>query len=394
MRRFAALWAVALAACSDAGHSSAPLEPRLAAPPLHADSNSTTAHTDARSIPERLSHLVAMRFSQVSLPPDNFSLSSDAVHPDVACMPTAWNGARCWMMYTPYKGGLSLYENPGLLMLPSDTSWSTPPSIVNPIVPFPGGDSYNSDPDQAFEPGSKRLTQVYRVVADSFNKIMIMSTLNARTWTTPRLAFKERNHDAISPSLVIDHDRSANLWYIRSGADGCTSTSSSVVLRTAMPDSDQRIDQAAWSPAIPVKLAIPNSVVWHLDVASLGPDAGYVALVVAYAKGATCGASDLWLATSDDGVNWKTFAMPLFWRGMSVATERRMSTWYRGTLRYDEATDSLHVWPSGLAGTSWTIYHTAFKLHDALNLLATAQPSEIKALFALQAPIRSMLPMP
>ncbi len=394
MRRFAALCAVALAACSDAAHSSAPLESRLAAPPLHADSSGITAHADARSIPEQLAQLLATRFARVSLPPDNFSFSSDAVHPDVACMTPTWNGARCWMMYTPYKGGRSEYENPALLLLPNDTSWSTPPSIVNPIVPFPGGDSYNSDPDQAFEPGSRRLTQVYRVVADGFNRIMIMSTLNARTWTTPRIAFQERNHDAISPSLVIDHDRSANVWYVRAGSEGCASASSSVVLRTALPDSDQRIDEAGWSPAIPVKLSIPSSVVWHLDVASLGPDAGYIALVVAYARGTTCAASDLWLATSDDGVTWKTSAMPLFWRGMSMARQRGMSTWYRGTLRYDAAGDSLHVWPSGLAGSNWTIYHTAFKLHDALSLLAAVQPSEIKTLFASQSSIRAILPMP
>ncbi len=394
MRRFAALCVVALAACSDGSHSNAPLEPRLTPPPPHADSSNITTHTDAGSIPDRIARLVATRFGQVTLPPDDFSFSSDAVHPDVACMTPTWNGARCWMMYTPYKGGLSRFENPALLLLPNDTIWWTPPSIVNPIVPFPGGDSYNSDPDHAFEPGSHRLTQVYRVVDDGYNKIMIMSTLNARTWTTPRVAFKERNHDAISPALVIDNDRSANLWYVRAGTDGCTATSSSVVLRTALPDSDQRIDQANWSAAIPVKLSVPNSVVWHLDVASLGPNAGYVALVVAYRKGAACGASDLWLATSDDGVTWQTAPMPLFWRGMPVARDRNLATWYRGTLRYDAATDSLHVWPSGLADTNWTIYHTAFKLGDALSLLYTVQPNEIRTLFATQPSIRTMLPMP
>ena len=400
MRRFAlVLCAVALTSCTDSGNTSPhttslnaaetrrrPTKPRI--------DTVTAAALDSISIPDRLSSLIGARFGKVALPPDAFSKSSDAVHPDIACLDKAWNGARCWMMYTPYKNGDSGYENPSFLAAVGDTNWSTPTAITNPIVAWPGFGVYNSDPDHAFEPGSNRLMQVYRVVTDSFNKIMIMSTTDARTWTPPRLAFKERNHDAISPSLVIDRDHSADLWYIRSGANGCSASSSTVMMRSATPDSTQRTDQGDWSAPVTVKMSVPNSVIWHIDVERVSMAEGYVALIVAYQKGLTCGASDLWLGTSPDGVNWRTFETPLMWRGMTVARQRSISTWYRGTMRYDATTDSLHVWPSGLAGANWTIYHTAFKLHDALGLLAAAQTSDLKLLASRQAGIRATIPMP
>jgi hypothetical protein len=386
---------VALVACSDASAPPATAPGRAVAPTrVHPDTTSTLLKLSSGGIPDRVQEIVSAGFAKVSLPADAFSQSPDAVHPDVACPPGNWNGARCWLMYTPYKNGDASFENPGFLMAVNDTGWTTPPAVKNPIVAWPGLDAYNSDPDHAFEPKLNRLVQVYRVVADSFNKIMIMSTANARTWTTARIAFKERNHDAVSPSLVIDEDRSANLWYVRSGAEGCSATSSSVVMRTAEPDTNQRVDQAAWSPAVAVKLSIPNSVIWHLDVTRLSADGGYAALVVAYAKGSSCSASDLWLATSIDGITWRTYAMPVLWRGMQIARKRSISTWYRGTIRYDAADDMLHVWPSALAGSNWTIYHTAFPYRSTLGLLAAVKPGDLKTLFNAQAGIKATVDMP
>src|SRR6185437_12216276 len=141
--------------------------------------------------------------TRVAIPPDSFSHSPDAVHPDIACPPSGWNGRRCWFIYTPYKNSDPSYENPAMLMASDDTILDTPPDVVNPVIHYPGFGSYNSDPDHAFDPETHRLIQMYRVVTDSFNKIMLMSTGDARHWTTPVVAFQAPNHDAISPSLVI-----------------------------------------------------------------------------------------------------------------------------------------------------------------------------------------------
>jgi hypothetical protein len=342
--------------------------------------------------------LLGSRLATVKIPPDEFSLASDAVHPDMACPPAGWAGAgsstRCWLLYTPYKNSDASYENPGFLSAHDDTTWLTPSQVKNPIVAYPGLNKYNSDPDHAFDPRTGRLVQVYRVVADSFNKIMIMSTADAKQWTTPVLAFQERNHDAVSPSLIIEPDRMGKVWYVRSGTHGCSSTSSSVQLRTAVLDTNDQFEHAKWSAATTVQLSIPNSVVWHLDIAETTNGYGYVALIVAFPRGLTCSNSDLWLATSFDGVRWRTFPIPLLWRGMTAAKRRSIATWYRGTLRYDAATDSLHLWPSALAGTTWTVYHTGATLSEILGLLLAAKPADLQHLSLSHRTSRVSIKMP
>jgi hypothetical protein len=398
MRLVVTLCAVALVACSADSREpivTGPPTSHLSPPALHADSATPIAlGPGPRSIPDRIADVVGTGLAKVSLPPDDYSLSSDAVHPDVACQNAGWNGARCWLMYTPYKNSDPSYENPAILIAANDTTWRTPPGVLNPIVPYPGLRSFNSDPDHAFEPGSNRLVQVYRVVSDSFNNIMIMSTANSATSTRPRVAFRERNHDAISPSLILAPDRSARLWYVRAGIEGCNSSTSSVALRSATPTANQRVDEADWSTPVDVHLSIPGWVVWHLDVEQLPEGRGYVALIVAFPRQLDCASSDLWLATSADGIDWRTYAMPMLWRGMTLARNRRISTWYRGTLRYDAANDSLHIWPSALAGPNWTVYHTAVKLDDLLSLLSAAKPSDLAAINKTQTGIRAVLSMP
>lgn len=379
--------AVALVACADSQNPTVPVSHRSLRPTDTPPApSSTNTQFDPRTVPDLLEDLVGQRLRTVSIPPDGYSLASDAVHPDIACPPGNWSGASCWLMYTPYRNSDSGYENPALLSASSDTSWNTPAEIKNPIVPYPGQGKYNSDPDHAYDPITGRMVQVYRVVADGFNKIMIMSTADAKRWTPATVAFRERNHDAISPSLIIERDRQAKIWYVRAGVDGCVSTTSSVELRVAMPDSNSNYEQSSWSVPKPVSLNIPGFVVWHLDVASLGRNAGYIALVVGYAKGVGCSESELWLATSPDGIVWRTYPMPVLWRTMKLARRRSINTWYRGTLRYDAVTDSLHLWPSALVGSKWFVYHTAAKLSELLGLLQVAQPADFRnALFSLRS---------
>lgn len=396
MRRLlGTMCAVALVACSDSKaptvtSPTAPVKPP--AGPFPDSTGNGGLSLDPRSIPDRIADLVSARFASVALPTDVMSKSPDAVHPDIACRDGGWNGNRCWLLYTPYLNSNNTFENPAFVFAASDTSWTTPPAIANPIVPYPGVGAYNSDPDQAFDPVTHRLTQIYRVVNASENQIMIMSTMDARNWTPARVAFKEANHDAISPSLIINDDRSADVWYVRSGVEGCNSRSSTVVKRRATPDDDDRLEKAPWSAPVAVNLSIPNYVVWHLDIAKVRD--GYVGLIVAYPKVSNCAAADLWLATSPDGINWTSHAMPMFWRGMNIARSRNISTWYRGTLRYDAATDSLDVWPSALAGSRWTIYHTAMKYSDINSLLTLASPADLRAIAARQGAIRATIEMP
>ena len=401
--------AAALVACSD----SRPTAPGSTHPAPHdgdAHPGQPLAKANARSPKDILEGLVSRQFARVTLPADAFSQSADAVHPDIACPPRGWNGAKCWLIYTPYRNSDPSWENPAFLLAANDTSWLTPNAIQNPIVSYPGTGSYNSDPDHAFDPGTQRLIQVFRVV-DSVNRIMLMSTSDARQWTTPVVAFSARSHDAVSPSLVIDRNRAAKVWYVKSGVAGCRASTTTVELRTARPNAGQRFESVRWSAPTATDLSIPGYVVWHLDVAEI-PSVGshitssiatsvrgsskvaqkgvfalssYVALIAAFPEGATCSQSDLWLATSDDGLSWHTLPLPIFWRGMEIATRRSIATWYRGTLRYDAKSDMLDIWPSGLAGPIWTIYHTSVPLSVVTDLMESATPADLRSIRASSA---------
>jgi len=382
----------ALVACSETKAPTDP-SPRKTAPSLPDDRRPTPLPTifDGRPISAQLEDLVTRRFSKVTLPPDAFSLSPDAVHPDMAC-PSEWNGSHCWLLYTPYKNSDPSYENPAFLLAGNDSTWMTPTGVRNPIISFPGLGKYNSDPDHAYDPVSGRLVQVYRVVTATSNDIMVMSTATAKEWSQPVVAFSEPKHDAVSPALVIKPNRLARMWYVRSGASGCQTVTSSVRLRTAQLSLLDYFENAKWSDPITVSMSIPGYVIWHIDVEDL-PRGGYLAFIAAFPVGTSCSNSDLWLATSADGLTWRSFAIPLLWRGMALARGRSISTWYRGTMRYDAAGDTLHLWPSALSGAIWSVYHVALPLQKTLQLLEAAQPSDMRSLKKVP-PRPTTIPMP
>lgn len=381
----------ALVACSDAKAPTDPTPKSASSVPNDRHPGPRPAAIDGRPIGVQLESLVTSRFSKVTLPPDAFSQSPDAVHPDIAC-PSEWNGSRCWLLYTPYKNSDPSYENPAFLVAGNDTTWMTPAEVRNPIITFPGPGSYNSDPDHAFDPVSGRLVQVYRVVTATSNNIMIMSTATARQWSQPVLAFSEPNHDAVSPALVIEPDRTGKMWYVRSGVTGCQARASTVQMRQAQLSRLDSFENAKWSEPTAVGMSIPGHVIWHLDVDEL-PQGGYLAFIAAFPVGASCSNVDMWLATSPDGITWRNFAIPLLWRGMAIATTRGIDTWYRGTIRYDAETDTLHLWPSALSGRSWSVYHVAVPLGGVLQLLSVARPSDMRMLKKVR-PRAAPIPMP
>jgi hypothetical protein len=219
-----------------------------------------------------------------------------------------------------------------------------------------------------------------------------MSTGTAKQWSQPVLAFSEPRHDAVSPTLIIKPNRLARMWYVRSGPSGCQATASSVSLRTAQLSIVDYFENAKWSDPIPVKMSIPGYVIWHMDIDDL-PRGGYIAFIAAFPVGTSCSNSDMWLATSADGLTWRSFAIPIMWRGMKIARTRAISTWYRGTIRYDAVGDTLHLWPSALSGQSWSVYHVALPLDKTLELLGAAQPSDLRNLKRVP-PKPTTIPMP
>ncbi|HEU4990786.1 MAG TPA: hypothetical protein VFT41_13455 [Gemmatimonadaceae bacterium] len=350
------------------GREGRPLDGRPTMPP--------PATSDPAAPLSQLQTMVAASLTQVPVPPDGYSHAADAVHPDLACAAASWNTSQCWVTYTPYMGSDPQWENPSFLTAQNPTRWQLPDGVANPVIPWGGPGHYNSDPDQAFDPGTGRLITYYREVSGGFNNIYATSTGDGRHWSTPVLAFRERDHDAVSPAIVIDDDRTARMWYVRSGV-GCSSGNTSIRMRTAHPAASAAFERAVWSDPTDVALQQPGFTIWHLDVLALPDHQGYVALYAAHAPTNDCASNDLWIAISPDGVRWHTFPVPVMWRGMPAARKLKVRTWYRGTMSYDAATDTLHLWPSALtADGRWNVYHAAFDFSELVRTLLSATPAD------------------
>ncbi len=335
-----------------------------------------TTTPDLTPIMSRVEATFSPTLSQVAIPADAFSTASDAVHPDVACDAASLNGARCWATYTPYMSSDPTWENPSFLTDAADTTWRLPNGVTNPVIPWPGVGAYNSDPDQGFDPGTGRLVTFYRRVDASYNNIFITSTGDGQTWSQPKLAFRELNHNAVSPAVVIDARRNARVWYVQSGV-GCSSPTTSVAMRTASPDSGQAFEDAVWSAPVTVQMSQPGFAIWHMDVIALPREAGYLALLASHPSTSDCASDDLWLAISPDGVRWRVFPVPILWRGMAEAKKLGIQTWYRSAMRYDPATDMLHIWPSAFTVNSrWNIYHAQANFTNLLRVLMAAAPAD------------------
>jgi hypothetical protein len=88
----------------------------------------------------------------------------------------------------------------------------------------------------------------------------------------------------------------------------------------------------------------PGFLPWHLDVQYVPQLNAYWALVAAYRRGSACTTSSLFLATSSDGVDWKTYPSPVLERG---ALPQFSANVYRSTFAFEPDGNSLTLWLTG-----------------------------------------------
>lgn len=104
--------------------------------------------------------LIPTNLSYLELPMSNGY--NQAVHPCVIRFANQWHGYNYWMVVTGYYQTINDDENPHLLCSNDGTNWTTPVNVTNPIVPFPGGDSYSSDPCMVYDSNIDELKIYYR----------------------------------------------------------------------------------------------------------------------------------------------------------------------------------------------------------------------------------------
>jgi hypothetical protein len=295
--------------------------------------------------------------------------TGQVVHPDVRVFAAPWHGSRYWMGVTPYPGGNANFENPSVVVSADGVQWGAPDGLTNPVVSRPV-DGYNSDPDLVYDAAGDRLVLLYREVRAGRNVIFSRASADGRRWDAPTVLLSKPSHGAISPTVAFNPDGRPMLWYVDAGPAGCSASSTRVKLRVGGGPSalSPAAPDDGWSSDVETTFALPDHVIWHLDVTYVAGRAEYWAVFHAYAKTATCGSGDLYFARSRDGVAWTVYPTPLLVAGKSDWTAASL---YRASIVHDAARDVLSVWFSARAADgSWSAGLVEFSVPEMLRALA------------------------
>lgn len=259
--------------------------------------------------------------------------SGQAVHPDVTMQSVAGLDATARLAITPYPFGNANWENPSLFEGDGDDAWLVPGGLTNPVVRPTRG--HLSDPDIVWVEEKHELWLYYRHV-DGDNAILLTQSGDGVEWSAPRVVVRAPSHQAVSPTVVRRSASEWLMWTVNSGPVGCGSSSTSVELRRSA-------DGVSWSAPATVSLSQAGVFPWHLEVQWVPALREYWAMFNGKVAG-SCTTDALFLATSADGITWRTFASPVLRRG---AIPELADVVYRATFAYDHERDMVSLWHSG-----------------------------------------------
>ena len=170
-------------------------------------------------------------------------------------------------------------------------------------------------------------------------------------WGAPRVVVRAPNHQAVSPTVVRRSATDWLMWTVNSGATGCGSSTTTVELRRSA-------DGITWSSPATVTLSQAGVYAWHLEVQWIPALQEYWALFNGKVAG-SCTTEALYIATSPDGVTWRTFRSPVLRRG---AIPEFADVVYRATFSFDAQRDLVSLWHSGARFTNRGYeWHAAFE---------------------------------
>jgi hypothetical protein len=217
--------------------------------------------------------------------------------------------------------------------------------VTNPVARTTRG--YLSDPELAYDPATNELRLYYREVVESKRKrhsprhqrdvVYLTRSTDGAQWSAPTAIVSDVGRFVVSPAVTRRADGDWKMWSVDAGRVGCKARDTRILLR-------QSTDGIAWSGPSTVSFSQPGFIPWHLDVQFVPQLNQYWALVAAYQRGSACTASSLFLATSDDGMKWTTYASPVMARG---ALPQFSANVYRSTFAFEPDGDALTIWLTG-----------------------------------------------
>jgi len=303
---------------------------------------------------------------------DTYDRSGQTVHPDFVTMGPQWTHAPDYLFITPYPNGNALLENPSVYESPDLLHWNAPGGVINPIAAPQEG--YYSDPDAVFVPEQNELWLYFRQVT-SANVVRLTKSRDGVSWSPSVEVARAPNHQLISPSVVRRAPNEWLMWAVN-GNIGCTGTDAAVELRRS-------INGTVWSNPEPVALSQSGIFPWHIDVEWIPSREEYWALYNVKTPG-TCTTGAVYLATSPDGVHWRTYPSPVLAQGTVPALHDVV---YRSTFSFDPASDAVTLWYSGARFDSNNyIWRSAVQRRRRTDLFATiSAPAPLTVMKAIAA---------
>jgi len=307
------------------------------------------AFVDASALPERVPlHSIALVTADGS---------GQVVHPDVVLPPFEALDETPRLAITPYPWGNANFENPSIFTGGRDT-WRVPSGLTNPVVKPNGG--YLSDPDIVWLADRREFWLYYRHV-DTENEILVTSSIDGVRWGPSREVVRAPNHQVVSPTVVRRTPTDWLMWSVNSGSAGCSSPSTTVELRRS-------VDGTSWSSPTTVTLSQPGVFPWHIEVQWIASLGEYWAMFNGKVAG-SCTTDALYIATSPDGVAWRTYRSPVLRRG---SIPELADVVYRATFAYEADRDLVSIWHSGATftprGYEW---HAAYERRRRDDLFAS-----------------------
>lgn len=144
--------------------------------------------------------------------------NQNTIHPSVHDFGAAWNGYRWWMANTPYPPDQD--ENPCIYASNDQVNWEAPPGLTNPIDPWPGQstsntDWYNSDTELVID-DSGNLVCIYREFQSGTVHIRARTSADGVAWG-PEHALISSPDLLLSPSAVRMGPADFRMWMIGGG---------------------------------------------------------------------------------------------------------------------------------------------------------------------------------
>jgi len=308
----------------------------------------------------------------VPLALETYERSGQTVHPDFVATGPEWTHGSDYLFITPYPNGNAQMENPSVYQSADFLHWIAPGGVTNPIAA--PGEGYLSDPDAVFVPERNELWLYFRQVTQA-NIVRLTTSRDGVSWSAPVEVARAPNHQLISPTVVQRGPNEWLMWAVN-GNIGCAGADATVELRRSM-------NGTVWSNPETVELSQPGFFPWHIDVEWIPSRGEYWALYNVKTAG-TCTTGALYLATSADGVHWRTYPSPVLAQG---AIPELRDVVYRSTLSFDAASDAVTLWYSGARFESNNyIWRSAVQRRRRTDLFATINaPATLTAAKAIAA---------